>query len=277
MITIALDEYGHFELEDFAFVGGLVYDGDDYKEEAQRILNFLKNCCEEVNANYPEDLHFDKKHDEKSKRDVVKRVKNCVSKNIATYLKESRKYHIVFMVRDNTQRNDYNTKSNLIDDDFAGNRYEHMMCETINNIIFNNILKEEKDINLNIATRISVIPFEEKDKIKEFEKLNYKHQKEDKSNSYINKNGIKLPSKSFFGTDEKTFRTFLFTIMLYKRNKNSKEKEEFNFNNVNITSIDYKDSNNMEFLYLSDFICGYIKNKYLKENFGKKYKYKFDF
>ena len=281
MITIGLDEYGHFELEDFAFVGGLVYDGDDYKEEGQRILNFLKNCCEEVNANYPEDLHLDKKSNKKGNKNAVKKVKDYISKNIATYLKENGKYHIVCMVRDNTYRKDYNTKSNLIDDDFAGNRYEHMMCETINNIIFNNILKEEKDINLNIATRISVIPFEEKDKINEFEKLNYKHKKEYKPNLYTNKNGIKLPSKSFFGTDEKTFRTFLFTIMLYKRNKNknSKEKEEFNFNNVNITPIDYKSSNNMEFLYLSDFICSYIKNKYLKEkNLNKEeYEYKFNF
>ena len=281
MITIGLDEYGHFELEDFAFVGGLVYDGDDYKAEGQRILNFLKNCCEEVNANYPEDLHLDKKSNKKGNKNAVKKVKDYISKNIATYLKENGKYHIVCMVRDNTYRKDYNTKSNLIDDDFAGNRYEHMMCETINNIIFNNILKEEKDINLNIATRISVIPFEEKDKINEFEKLNYKHKKEYKPNLYTNKNGIKLPSKSFFGTDEKTFRTFLFTIMLYKRNKNknSKEKEEFNFNNVNITPIDYKSSNNMEFLYLSDFICSYIKNKYLKEkNLNKEeYEYKFNF
>jgi len=276
MITIGLDEYGHFELEDFAFVGGVVYDGDDYKEEEQRILNFLKNCCEEVNANYPEDLHFDKKRNKNGKKNAVKKVKDCVSKNIATYLKENGKYHIVCMVRDNTYRKDYNTKSNLIDDNFAGNRYEHMMCETINNIIFNNILKEEKDINLNIATRISVIPLEQKNMIKQFEKLGYK-QKGDKTTSYTSKNDVKFPSKMFFGTDEKTFKTFLSTIMLYKRNKNKSDKEEINFNKINITSIDYKDSEDMAFLYLSDFICNYIKNSYLKESFNKEYSYKFDF
>lgn len=274
MITIALDECGHFELEDFAFVGGLVYEGEDYKEEEVRILNFLEKCCKEVNANYPKDLHFDKKSNKKSKKNVVIKVKECVSKNIATYLKENGKYHIVCMVRDNTYRKDYNTKSNLIDDNFAGNRYEHMMCETINNIIFNNILKEEKNINLNIATRISVIPLEEKNMIKQFEKLGYKQK--DSTTSYTSKNKTKFPAKMFFGTDEKTFKTFLSTIMLYKMN-NKNHKEEINFNKINITSIDYKNSDNMAFLYLSDFVCNYIKSSYLKESLNKEYSYNFDF
>ena len=51
MITIGLDEHGHFELEDFSFIAGVVYDGDDYKEEEIRILNFLK-CFVSIPSEY---------------------------------------------------------------------------------------------------------------------------------------------------------------------------------------------------------------------------------
>lgn len=263
MITIGLDEYGHFELEDFSFIGGLVYDGEDYKEEAKRILEFLKKACCECNGKYPDDLHKNKDNENNNKEKVIQ-IKKYVSENIYEFLKASGKYHIVCMVRDNTYRSDCKSKSNLVSDNYAGNRYEHMMYNTVNNIIFNNIFSKEKDINLNIATRISVIPLEEKKMINEFERLGYKSN--GKNIKYK-----KLDSKSFFGTDEKTFRTFLSTIMIYKRN------EEINFNKLNITSIDYKDSEDMAFLYLSDFICNFIKTNYLKESFKPKYSYEFNF
>ena len=273
MITIGLDEHGHFELEDFSFIAGVVYDGDDYKEEEIRILNFLKKACKETNSRYPEDLHKNK-DGELDNSDNIKKVKEYIGENLHEFLKSSGKYHIACMLRDNTYRKDVKSKGNLIDDNYAGNRYEHMMYNLVNNIVFNNICAKDKDINLNIATRISVIPLKEKNILGEFDRIGYKLNG-NKITNFTDKYGKDFPSKMYFGTDEKTFRTFLSTMMIYNRN------EEINFNKINITQIDYhKESATMAFLYLADFVCGYIKRNYLKEkklyHEGYNYTFKFD-
>lgn len=274
MITIGLDEYGHFELEDFSFIGGVVYEGEDYKEEEVRILNFLKKACKETNTRYPEDLHKNK-DGEVNNSDKVKKVKEYINENLHEFLKSSGKYHITCILRDNTYRKDIKSKGNLIDDNYAGNRYEHMMYNLVNNIVFNNICAKDKDINLNIATRISVIPLKEENILKEFERIGYKLNG-NKITNFTDKYGKDFPSKMYFGTDEKTFRTFLSTMMIYNRN------EDINFNKINITQIDYhKESEAMAFLYLADFVCSYIKKNYLKEKNPKYnnniYSYKFNF
>lgn len=66
MLTIAIDEYGHFHHDGgVSFVGGYIYTGEDYDEERLRLFNFLKETCEGFNLRFPIDMHlhiYDQNH-----------------------------------------------------------------------------------------------------------------------------------------------------------------------------------------------------------------------
>lgn len=245
MITICLDEYGNFEMQEKVFVGGVVYKGDDYEEERKRIIEYLKSEVESCGGEFPNDLHRNYKN---SNEKIVRNIKVSISNSIEKYLKNSGRYHIVCMLKSKKGRSDLKNKSNLLDDNIASNRYEHMACSTLNDLIFNNIVlkpEETNEVNLDIATRMAVVTLDKKEKIENFEKLGYKKKE---GISYFNKEAI-----GFYATDEKTYKTYLSSLMMCKG------RENINFKRINVQSIDYKNSmDSMEFLYLADFICNNI-------------------
>ena len=67
MITIALDEGGHFERisnsSKCMFVGGVIFkykSNSDCKQELQRLQKFFQETCQSVECRYPEDLHYNR-------------------------------------------------------------------------------------------------------------------------------------------------------------------------------------------------------------------------
>lgn len=248
MITLCLDEVGHFELEKndkIKLVGGAVYIGEDYQEERERIKEFLKVECEKAGGVFPKDLHMNHKSDNGQ---IVKRIKKGISSSIEEYLRKSGKYIIVAMVKSRKDREEYKNISNLIDDSVVSNLYEHMICALLNNVLFSNIfLEHHKEVNLEIPTRLSVIPLEEEKKIKEFKDLGYK--KLSKSIFYKGKE-----SYGFYSTDEKTFKAALSSLI-----NSSVRRDDTIFNSINIQSINYDEYNeNMAFLYFADYLCSNI-------------------
>lgn len=248
MISILLDECGHFELGKNAFIAGAVYIGKDYEQEKQRLQTYLKEQCMQAGGFYPSSLHRKNNNDNEN---IVMKVKRNVSSSLKEYLCNSGNYHIFAMLKSKNGRCDLCEKSNLLNDELVSNRYEHMACNVINNLIFDNVVLDDNTVNLDIATRITVIPLEEKERIKTFEKLGYK-----KNENNIGKiTYYKKPSVAFYATDEKTYRTSLSSLMMYRN------KRKVKFENINIKSIDYEeDAKSMEFLYLADFICDSLNN-----------------
>lgn len=245
MITICLDEFGHFELEKNIFVGGAVYSGTDYNDEKIRIEAFLKNECEKAGGRFPDDLH---RNFESSNTSIVNKIKANISTSLFDYIKNNGKYNIVCMIKSKRDREDHRNISNIVDDNIAGNLYEHMICNLINNILFSNIRSyNHTEVNLEIPTRLAVIPKDESDKVSQFETLGYKSI--NKEIYYNNK-----PSYGFYVTDEKTFKTSLASTIMY-----NKRKFNMLFNSINIRPIHYEKYNaSMPFLYLADFLCNNI-------------------
>jgi hypothetical protein len=250
MITICLDEVGHFELENnnsLRFVGGAVYTGDDCELEKGKLLDFLKQQCYLAGGSFPEDLHRNYKNDNYL---FVKRVKERIANNLPNYLKRNGNYHITCMLKSKKDRNDFSRVSNVIDDSIASNLYEHMICGLIKNLLFYNInIDINNGVNLEIPTRLSVIPLDDTDKIEQFMRLGYRPSNRDFR--YTGKKAC-----GFFSTDEKTFKTSIATLIM-----NDKRRINVSFNKINVQSIDYNIcSESMAFLYLADFLCDNIRS-----------------
>lgn len=249
MLTICLDEFGYFEVESndkLKFVGGAVYIGTDYEEEKNRITEFLREECKKAGGQFPYDLH--RNHENTNYR-LVTRVKQNIASNLQDYLKRSGKYHITCILSSKKERQDYIGLSNLVDNKVASNLYEHMITGVLMNLLFHNIdLDEYHEVNLEIPTRLAVIPIEDDRKIKQFERLGYKSRK-------IPSSG-KEYDIGFYCTDEKTFKTALSSAIVTNRST-----RRLFFNNINVQSINYSYVDNtasMAFLYLADFLCSNI-------------------
>jgi hypothetical protein len=257
MITIGIDEFGHFNLKDnnLSFVGGYIYEGDDYEDERRRLDSFFEQICQSLNIIYPYDMHLNKDGSNGSK---VYLFETEVEEPLKEYMRQSGRYRLTCMVKSREAREDYKNICNLIDDEKANNLYEHMACGLLENLIFNNlVLAKEKSIRLEIPTRVSVVDDNDTEKINQFNTLGY-------SGKTIVKRG-KL-QHLFYSTDQKTFKAALGARII-----NSPRKGDIEFKAINVQSIDYGNRRpEMSFLYLADIICNNLKKrfKYMLEDFG---------
>lgn len=245
MLTIAIDEYGHFNHDNnLSFVGGYIYTGDDYDKEKLRLFEFLKETCESFDLKFPKDMHYDR---EGRNRRQVNYFEENIEKSLMEYLVKNPKYHLICMIKSRKERKDYVNISNLVDDRKANNLYEHMTSSLLRNILLNNIdTKDQEEICIEIPTRVSVIGKHEEEKLQEFLTLGYEAKEIVGQDKY-----------KFYSTDQKTFKTALSAMIM-----NSHKKHTTRFESINIKSINYnRESVDMAYLYLADIICNCFKRR----------------
>lgn len=287
MITLCLDESGKFEdcNEKIKFIGGLIYTGDDYEEEKQRIESSLINLCKQIENsiknnnsnyefNYPKSIHVGNikiynainHSEEKVESSIKRKAKVMIEDWFLDYIKKSGKYKLTCLVKDPYFNNESRVKteygnkkvgSNILNLHNASNLYERMVCRLIyNNILYNPQQEENDIINLEIAKRTVVLD-KDNEKLKEYKALGYNiNDDDDKIKVYL--------------TDQKTFKAAL-TTKLYE------SSVPINSNiNLNVESIFYwdKEENSKQgttpYLYMADFACGIIRDWF------KSYKSDFD-
>lgn len=249
MITIGLDEFGHFISSDssLSLVGGFVYTGDDYDEEKNRLEVFLQEECNKMGVCYPNDMHLNLGG---TNRYAVSRFEREIEEPLSRYFRANGKYHLICMVKSRNGRNDYKNISNLLDDTQANNLYEHMVLSLLNNVIFHCLdFIDEDHVRIEIPTRVSVIEGTNSARIREFISLGYSYKVDNKNGSDYYR---------FFSTDQKTFKTGLSTMVM-----GSPRKSSLHFDSLNIGPIDYNNANSrMPFLYLSDIVCNWLKRRF---------------
>lgn len=254
MITIALDEGGHFEnIGESAkcmFVGGVIFkynSNTNCKKELCRLQQFFKETCNEVGCKYPEDLHYNRIEGKVVNGKSADKVKKALIENLSDFLNAKGKwqndspngtYYIYAVVGDKEGIGSFIQKgiSNLIDDNQACNRYEHMAYRVIENILFYNPVLLDNEVRLNLATR--VIATNDDEKItKEVLATGHERFKDD----------------IYKVTNSSSFRAALATMI---QNSN---RTDIQFNDLRAESIYYyqnEDKNLKQgFLYLSDTIC----------------------
>lgn len=262
MLTICLDESGIFEDESYSLpliIGGFVYNGEDYKDEEERLKNFYKNACIEIqneiaikegrriSVDYPRGIHST------DNRVGIGRVVNkLLSKKVLAYIKKNKKYHLTAMIKTKDMVESFGEESfynyedskvnTILDYTKGANLYERMATKFLyNNIFYNPVfIGENEKINLNLATRTIKV---EKDSelYNELIKLNYNYK--------INDDG----TLRFFVTGPSTFKAALST-KVYESNVN----KNIDYS-LNVESINYNKEGTTPFLYLADNVCEIIK------------------
>lgn len=96
LLTITLDEQGDFEdlrnklNEEPVFIGGIIYDDEDWNEEFEkeqlRLEAYLQNVCESVGARYPRDLHYEALENGGNNSSSVRLVKKKMGETLQEFL-----------------------------------------------------------------------------------------------------------------------------------------------------------------------------------------------
>ena len=256
MITIALDEGGHFEKldqnEKCMYIGGIVFQCKDYlarNAELERLQFFFQEVCSEQGCQYPHDLHYNWENNQIVNFDAAKKVKDAIIAYLPDFLNGKGKwgtekapkgsYYFHALVGDKNGINYFeNNLSNLVDDTVATNRYEHMAYRAIENLLFyNNRLKDENVI-LDLPTRVIRV---NDDKDFEKEAIRTGHERHESYDS------------TFKATTLSSYRAALISMI-----KDS-DRKDIHFADIRVESIYYEDNpqKNLKqgFLYLSDIIC----------------------
>ena len=265
MITIALDEGGHFETPtNCMYIGGVVFqckDDDARKKELERLQNFFKEVCSEEECQYPQDLHYNWCDVHVVNSISATRVKNAIIASLPEFLNGTGKwssnapkgkYYLYALVGDKKginyfegngldKLNSANELSNLLNDDISSNRYEHMAYRAIENLLFYNFRFQnvyDNHVRLNLATRVFKVNNDGK---LEKETLQTGHEKHDKYES------------TFKATTLSSYRAALISMI-----QNSNRKD-LHFDDIRVDSVCYEENSNVNFyhgfLYLSDIIC----------------------
>ena len=278
MLTIALDEQGHFENVDGKrkkeplFIGGLIYDDRDssvdHDREKKRIRLYLKAVCEENQVEYPQGLHYEEGGGVLNER--LGKVKEQINHTLGGFLRHGTcpirnrfgtelnsmkpregRYHLFAMARlGNVQEKekDHDT-SILAREDYASNLYVHMAEEIVERLIFHNpVLEIRGKILLDLATRMAVIEGKDAElRAREYRKLGYR-EREDLSKRYRDKRFFPL-------TNADIYRTAVEREML------DTGKREIQLDKVRVHSIYYQEEQEgygMEFLFLADVVCSVL-------------------
>ena len=272
MITITLDEQGHFETPDCdsepMFIGGLLYDDrgnqQDYENELSRIIQYLRRVCAQSGSRFPQDLHVECGN---TNSYAVKQVKTELSDTLSEFLRtgtyhgeeclvpgpggsRSRKgnYFIFVMLKSKEGKKTLlnNRVSELVRDDYASNLYLHMAEDVVERLVFHNpLLRVTGSLHLELATRCVVFnpnnPADEARKL-DYIRLGYK-LKDGATGSYVQL------------TNDYIYRTALEREML------DSGREDIQIDRIGVKSIYYgvqendRDYEKMAFLFLADVIC----------------------
>lgn len=272
MITISLDEYGHFEenTNEPLFIAGLIYDDlEDLKdniEERRRIEGYYKMVLNSISDSnysysYPMDLHSN--DDRKRNSTIVANVKEAVKKSLPEFLTKGTfegktielngsrlksrkgKYHIFVMIKSKEGKKALleETASIFARDNYSVNLYFHMASSVVNRIIFHNPIysKQMPPINIDIATRSTG----------DASKLSSDMKAALKKQGFHIKQGSKSDYYSIMDSD--IYRTAIAQEMLISG------KHKIKINNFMVSSISYEsNAYNKEFLYLADSICSVL-------------------
>lgn len=278
MITISLDESGHFEEENNEplFIAGVIFDdmSDDEDiavelgKERARIRSYYRAVMADVGGGvrYPRDLHSN--GDKHRDRNVIRPVKQMVAKTLPEFItfgtyrgKPLRtengrtirdrigKYHLFVMLKsDDGKRRLLSQNANMLArDDWAANRYFHMAGSVVNRIIFHNPLYEYghmPSINVDIATRSTGAVSE----------LDSSLADEFRMQSYRMQNGAGYDYYSIMNID-------IYRALISQEMVNS-GKTDLKIDKLNVRSINYyRNDRSMEFLHLSDSLCSMLNFK----------------
>lgn len=258
MITIALDEGGHFEQlgnnSKCMFVGGVVFgykDKNDCKAELTRLKKFFKEICKKEKCTYPEDLHYNRVNGTVINGGRANRVKTSIIHSLPDFLNGKGnwqndgphgKYYLYALVGDRNGVEEFTKSgiSNLIDDEVGCNRYEHMAYRSIENLLFFNPQLNDNLVRLDLATRV-VAANNDDDFEKEVRATGHEKSKEDVYQSV------------YKVTNASSFRAAIATMI-----QNS-SKKNIQFDDVRVESIYYHQNPTHNlfqgFLYLSDIVC----------------------
>lgn len=259
MITIALDEGGSFEYDKMylndrqsiktPFVGGIIFECESKSEkekELARLETFLKSACTEAKTEFPMGLHYNRNQNTNAitNRDAVNRVKQLLEEKLPEFMKTSPNgcYYVYAIITDRIGMREMTRRgiSNLQDDNLAANRYEHMAYRVIENLVFMNPRLDEKEVQLDLATR-SLPGNVMVGRSKAADDLGYQRFK---------------TIDSYIVTSASSYKAAINAAML------NSPKNDIYFM-LNVKSIDYKetaDTKNEGFLYLADTICSVFQN-----------------
>lgn len=162
MLTISLDEYGKFEnvRPGRCMIAGTIYEdktGTGRTAELHRIQSFLQDACADCNARYPQDLHYERDGDMILNKDACDRVKDHIANIFGDFIRGARGTYYLYAVvseqRGISMFTDPST-SNLLRDDYAGNKYLHMTQMAVRNLVVNNPVLQDNNYHLELATRV---------------------------------------------------------------------------------------------------------------------------
>jgi hypothetical protein len=257
MISVFLDESGNFEDINYKlkFIGGLIYTGDDLKEEECRIEQCLKDVCQSLKIVYPNDIHTTKMNCKS------KKIKEALSESLINHFHANGKYHFTYMVCGSNKKNYIKNNSNIIEEEFASNLYDNMIANLIQNILFYNPYLTDRNYYLNIASRIAQINVDDSQKMEEYKKLGYEGNIIDNKKKYI-----------FYLNNNTAIKAAISSKMVENRiNKDIGI-------DLNVQKINYKNTKKDQslsttpFLYAADISCNLIKNVIADvSNFQNKY------
>ncbi|MCQ2467050.1 MAG: hypothetical protein MJ166_05985 [Clostridia bacterium] len=258
MLVIALDEAGYFgdgqdDGSKVFFIGGVVFHADDdnaYNNELKRLQKWFKDCCTKCRASYPEDLH---RNHNNTNVDATIAVKKQLRKTVSDFINGSAEwgkpngtYDFYAMVGSlNESPKVFSDKSNLIEDNYASNRYQHIAYLTLDRLLYRtHQLNDDKSIKLHIATRVL---YDIRDKIAEKELKEIGHSKYSKITQI---------------TDTNSYRGMLISSIPGSNRRDSRFE-------VDVRSIKYdSDATNLGqgFFYLADSVCSFFGDEIKKVN-----------
>lgn len=253
MLTISLDEYGRFEntRPGRCMIAGVVYEaaGNGRAAELNRIQAFLQKACADCNVRYPQDLHYERSGNMILNKDACDRVKNHIAGKFQSFIRDAGgTYYIYAVVSERRGISMFAdpSASNLLRDDYAGNKYLHMTQMAVRNLVVNNPVIQDNSYHLELATRV----------------LNVGQDSELKSQTEhlgmsrpIGANNARAQGV-YTLTDVNTYISALSGAIL------ENERRDVDFK-LNVQSINYSGAGDISrlqgFLYLADIVCSLLE------------------
>ena len=247
MITIALDESGEFEGTphgDYSLIGGLVFQAQSEQQrdaEKRRIIRWLSQICGENGFVFPQALHG-----YRSGNSGRQRAEERILQNLHSFLAGkvggpcNGSYSVFAVAGDHSfTPNCFRGSSNLLDDNVASNRYEHMASSVLNDLLFYTpALQRDPSFDLDLSTR--ALPENVLASPSEF--LQSGHA------SWTGRRGTYVSVM-----DAGSYRGMLSTLI-----QNAK-RQDLNFDlsvvRINYDATDENEQNELGFLYLADLVC----------------------
>ena len=283
MLIISLDESGSFERIEknyIAEIGGLIFRIDeDNEQKAQALLNkenkriqkYLSETCLQAGAPFPNGLHFNGAYlhsGNKKQPDGAKKLNEALNNTLFDFLKGEGKwssnppsgtYYSYALIGNDTGILQFSDRSagNIVNDNYASNRYEHMAYRAIeNNLIYNPLLENDNYLLL-MAQR--TLPFENADSSNneirtEMEKIGVSNKERKSRNTGKKQTNNSVQLYSVTNTD--TYRAFVANAIQNSHKINASfaiNVESINYNN-------YVKANGI--LYLTDIFCGILRSRH---------------